>query len=1076
MKLTLIIFFAFVVLNLSGQQKPAFLTEHNAQWVDSVFNSMTLDQKIGQLLMPRGNYSGKAHDVETLKMWVRDFHIGGIVFFASNPTTQATITNELQALSKIPLIIGQDFEWGVGMRLDSADRFPYAATIGAIQGHENLLEAMGSEVAKQCKRIGVHINYAPVVDVNNNPNNPVINFRSYGADKENVASKGLAYMVGMQKHHVLCTAKHFPGHGDTDVDSHHDLPLIPHDRNRLHDVELYPFKKLIAQGLSGIMTAHLNIPAFEPNKGLASTFSPNIVFKLLREDLKFQGLTFTDAMEMQGAVKNYSKGEAMVMALLAGNDVLETFMDVPGTVIAIKNAVKNGTIPLSVINFKVKKILMAKSWVGLDKYQPVVIENLVSELNTIQADILNYQLTEKSITCLKNDLNLLPIKNLEQKIAVLSVDTDGQTDFYSMVSQYTQADFYHLQKNASDYTVDSILQKIDNYDLILAAVHLIDIRSSKNYGLTTSNTRLLKLLAARSNVVISLLGNPYILTKIPELAQSKSLVMAYQQSPYTEKITPQVIFGALPAEGVFPIHISKDFNLGMGVKWPALGRLSYGIPELVGIDRAELYLGLDSIVGLGLAEQAFPGCVLQIAKDGMVIFSKAYGFHTYEDAQNAGKGRTEDIGQYKFIDDAMDNPESLTTTLRPVSSLSDTKGRIKKDHIFDFASVTKVSAATLGIMQLISENKINLDNSLGTYCPSVIGTNKANLKMKDLLTHRAGLKAWIPFWKDAIDTVATMQKAILLEPTYENECFVTIIRPSFIKRLFGKKSKKTIEYLATAIAKPALWARMLTMESRVWKPNIFSKIKSEIYSVTVAQNMYLHKNYRYSIMKQIADSPLETPNKYVYSDLHYYYYPEIIQNLTGQNIESYLAKTYKSIGANSLTFNPLSTNINRNRIVPTEYDSIFRQQLLHGYVHDEGAAMLGGISGHAGLFGNANDLTKLMQMYLQRGSYGSVRFINSAVVDQCSAYQFPEEKNRRGIGFDKKDFNLEIKNAPSLSSDESYGHSGYTGTYTWIDPKYNLVYVFLSNRVYPSRNNTKIGTLNIRPAIGDHIIQCIMKK
>lgn len=229
-------------------------------------------------------------------------------------------------------------------------------------------------------------------------------------------------------------------------------------------------------------------------------------------------------------------------------------------------------------------------------------------------------------------------------------------------------------------------------------------------------------------------------------------------------------------------------------------------------------------------------------------------------------------------------------------------------------------------------------------------------------------------------------------------------------------------------------------------------------------------------MKQIADSPLETPNKYVYSDLHYYYYPEIIQNLTGQNIESYLAKTYKSIGANSLTFNPLSTNINRNRIVPTEYDSIFRQQLLHGYVHDEGAAMLGGISGHAGLFGNANDLTKLMQMYLQRGSYGSVRFINSAVVDQCSAYQFPEEKNRRGIGFDKKDFNLEIKNAPSLSSDESYGHSGYTGTYTWIDPKYNLVYVFLSNRVYPSRNNTKIGTLNIRPAIGDHIIQCIMKK
>jgi beta-N-acetylhexosaminidase len=1064
-----------ILTSISAQIKPAFLTDFNKVWVDSVFSTLTLDQKIGQLLMPRGNYSGKPHDLETLKTWVRDYHIGGIVFFASNPTTQASITNQLQAIAQTPLLIGQDFEWGLGMRLDSTDRFPYAVALGAVKDSEDLLEAMGIEVARQCKRIGVHINYGPVIDVNNNPNNPVINFRSYGSDKINVTQKGLAYMKGMQSQGILCTAKHFPGHGDTDVDSHHDLPLITHARTRLDQIELYPFKKLIDQGLSGIMTAHLNIPALEPQKGLASTFSSKIVYKLLREELNFSGLTFTDAMEMQGAVKNYAKGEAMVKALLAGNDILETFMDVPGTVEAIKRAINDGSLPLEVINFKVKKILKAKSWVGLDNYQPINLANLVPDLNTIQSDLLNYQLTERSITCLRNESNLLPIKNLTQKIAVLSIDVDGVTDFYDMVSQYTTADFYNLPKNAKDVSVDSLLQELENYDVVLAAIHLVDIRASKNYGLTPSNIRLLKILASRENVVINLLGNPYILTKIPDLSLSKSLIMAYQQNVYTEKVVPQIVFGALPAQGVFPVDISSEFKSGDGKFWESINRLSYGIPEQVGVDRVSLILGLDSIVRQGMMEKAFPGCVLQVAKDGKVILQKSYGFHTYEEANLSILTSDNTSNRYSFIDDAMDNPATLNTTIIPKKKTADTIGKVKMDDVFDLASITKIGASSLAIMQLMSDNKFSLDGTLGMYCPSVLGSDKANLKMRDLLTHRAGLKAWIPFWKDAIDTTATIKKALQLYPDYEKECIVTIKKPGFFRRLFGKKSEKIIHFEETAKSKPEFWAKILNGETSVWKPNIFSDIYTDQFNIPVAESMFLNKNYKNRLMKQIADSPLDGSNKYVYSDLHYYYYPEIIKQLTGEKFETYLNNTYRKIGSNSLTFNPL-TKIDHQKIIPTEYDSIFRKQLLRGYVHDEGAAMMGGVSGHAGLFGNANDLTKLMQMYLQHGKYGGQQFIKPEIVSLCTAYQFPELKNRRGIGFDKKDFDPEIKNAPSSASPDSYGHSGYSGTYTWVDPAYNLVYVFLSNRVYPTRNNTKIATLNIRPAIGEHIIKCIIKE
>lgn len=1073
-RICLMLNLVFVGFCAYSQQVPAFLNEYNATWVDSVFNQLTLDQKIGQLLMPRGNYSGRPHDVKQLKEWVSKYKIGGIVFFASNPTAQARLTNELQALSDVPLFIGQDLEWGLGMRLDSTHRFPYNMTIGAAPIDTETLTRMGQEIGRQCKRMGIHINYAPVVDVNNNPKNPVINFRSFGGDKEVVTQNGLALMQGMQSQHILCTAKHFPGHGDTAVDSHYDLPVISHSRDRLDDVELYPFKALIRNGLSGVMTAHLNIPALEAKPGLASTFSYNIVFRLLREEMQFQGLTFTDAMEMEGAVKNYPKGESMVRALLAGNDILETFIEVPLAVEAIKKAISENRISMVAINAKVKKILKAKSWVGLDTYQPIALNHLVQDLNTIESDVVNHILTQNSITCLKNDLNLLPIKDVTQKIAVLSIGKAQSSDFFDMVENYAKADFFSLEHNAEDSQIEQVFQLLKDYDLILATGHFTDIRTAKKYGLTVQNTKILSRLATMDQVVLSLLGSPFILGSIPELAQSKTLLLAYQQSEYTESITPQMIFGALPTLGRLPLTLNNTFYQGMGLHLKPIDRLIYTIPELAGMDRKKLHTAMDSIIYAGLEVGAFPGCVLEVAVDGKVIFNKPYGYHTFEQSLAHDAEQTASIKDHTYIDDAMDN--DMKNYTRPehaqASSISQAKnGQVRTSDIYDLASLTKIIASAPILMTLVSDGQVDIQKRLETYIPSIKNTPIGSVIFKDALTHRAGLKAWIPFWKDAIDTSATLKKAFTLHPEWKDLAVFQVKKPGFIKRIFGKKPQIILDTIASA-HQPELWRLALNETSKTWKKGIFSTRPSTTYSIPVSKDMYMNPAYTATIMQAIKNEPLQTPGKYVYSDLHYYFYPEMVQHLTGQSMENRLQQLYASMGCYNLTYNPWQSSA-LDRVIPTEYDSLFRHQLIHGYVHDEGAALMGGISGHAGLFGNANDVTKMMQLYLQQGNYGSKSYFKPEVIQQFTSYQYPDEHNRRGLVFDKRDLATATRNIPTMTSSSAFGHSGFTGTYAWADPEYKLTYVFLSNRVYPTRYNTKLIDMNIRAAIGDVLIQQI---
>jgi len=1061
----------------SAQKQPDFLINHNTHWVDSVFNAMTLDQKVGQLLMPRGNFSGQGYEPEKIVEWVKEYHIGGVAFFAGQPTTQALIVNRLQEVSKTPLFIGADYEWGLAMRLDSTVRFPYQLALGAMSNNEALIEKMGAEIGRQCRRIGVHINYAPVVDVNVDPNNPVINFRSFGEDKNAVANKGLAYMKGLQSQHIIATAKHFPGHGDTGVDSHYDLPIIKHDRQRLEEVELYPFKKLINNGLSGIMTAHLSIPALDDTPNLSSTMSPKIVNDLLRKDLGYEGLLFTDAMDMQGAVKYFPEGKALVMAALAGNDILETFTDVPTAFNAIKKAVESGEFPMEVLNARVKKILKAKSWVGLDEYQPTRIENLIEDLHSSESEFLNREFAEGGITLIKNANNLLPIKDLTQRIAVVSVDTAGKTAFQRMADNYTTVNHFNIPAavdaaKADEAIINAIITQLSSFDVVLVGLHLSNIRPYSNYGITESTQFALSKLVKLDNVAVTIFGNAYALGKLENLTEAKSIVMANQLTDYTEEAAAQAIFGAIPMRGKLPVTVNDTYKFGDGISSKAIGRLAYGVPEQVGVNSELLNARIDSVINAGLKAEAYPGAVMQVAKDGRVIYQKTFGYHTYEDAKNGDMKLRKTVYDAANRNDAMDISTSGTVNKfanKKTGYIDNERGAVQLDDIYDFASVTKISTSALAVMQLMSEGKFDLDKTFGDYYPEFRNTNKANLKFRDMLTHRSGLKAWIPFWMDAVDSVATIKKAVERGMILESDLVKTEEDRNFFERLFGKDMTYITDYKAS-IAK--VWKKAVSPKTITWKPGIFSDVASDEFTVQIADTLWLNKDYDKTIFQQIADSPVKLNQGYVYSDLHYYTYPRFVPLLTGVPWEDYLKKTYHALGANSLTYNPLLVH-DRSKIVPTEQDNLFRKTLIYGRVHDEGAGMLNGISGHAGLFGTANDLMKLMQMYSQNGSYGGRQFIKPEVIKEVTRYQSNPKENRRAIAFDKLHPDKSIANGPQGASPESYGHSGYTGTFTWVDPATNSVYVFLSNRVYPTRDNNKISSMNIRTEVGNQLYRTI---
>ncbi|MDO7849463.1 glycoside hydrolase family 3 N-terminal domain-containing protein [Hymenobacter sp. M29] len=971
----------------SAAKAPAFTRYLHSPWVDSVMRTLTPDQRAAQLFMVAAYSNRRRVDEDSISALIKQYGIGGLIFFQGGPVRQAKLLNRYQSQSKVPLLVALDGEWGVGMRLDSIVKFPYQMSLGG-ETDTTLLYDMGREIAHQFKRLGMHVNFAPVVDVNNNPANPVIGFRSWGENPAAVARDGRQYMRGMQDAGILAVAKHFPGHGDVDADSHLALPTVRVDRRRLDSLELPPFRSLMAGGLGGMMVAHLNVPALDTVSG-PSTLSKPIITDLLRDEMGFKGLIFTDAMNMRGVISMFPPGEADVRAIMAGNDILEFSKNIPLALRMVRAAVDSGRLTQQEIDVHCRRVLALKQWSGLNHYRPIKLQNLYEDLNPPHAQYLSHRLTELSITLLRNQKNLLPLQRLDTlRIAtlVLGGSPRDTTDFQKAVADYAPAAHFHISATPTLDELTKLRAALKPYNVILVGLQSLGRLPATSFGITPEDNLLLRELAdQKQTLVLSVFGSAYAVAKVRDLDRAAAVVLAYQESENAQSLAAQAIFGGIGATGRLPVTVSDRYPRGFGLRTAPGLRLRYANPEDESMD-PRLEARVDSLVGRALAAQAFPGGQVLIARRGTVVLRKSYGNQTYA---GFGDAATIDAKKKPKVADA----DKSVTVPRPVHN----------DDLYDLASMTKLMAATPALLRLQGQGKFSPDSAMGNYFSFLRGTNKADLKMRDVLAHQARLKAWIPFWQE-------LRK-----------------KNGELRRRYFRADSSARFPLPTAAG---LWAR---------------------------------KDLPARIYKEIGESPLNEKPGYVYSDLSFILYPELVKARTGQTFDAFLQQqVYRPLGATTLGFRP-TNRFPLKRIVPTEVDSAFRRQLLHGTVHDEGAALLGGLSGHAGLFGDANDVAKLAQTYAWGGRYGGQQLFDKTIMDEWTRCQFCPD-NRRALAFDRPAANPTVNSAKSASQ-RSYGHTGFTGTYFWVEPEKDLVVILLTNRVHPTRRNNKLTELSVRSSL-----------
>lgn len=563
--LILLLLFCLPALKVSAQQQP-FISSLSVQnhWVDSVYNRLSKKQRVAQLLFVRAHTNRGQAYADSVADVIKDQQVGGLVFFQGGPGRQADLVNAYQKLPRVHLLVAMDGEWGLGMRLDSAISFPYQMTLGAIQDNK-LIYKMGQEVAAQFKRIGVQMNFAPDMDVNNNPDNPVINYRSFGDNKYNVAEKGIAYMQGMQSGGLLTTAKHFPGHGDTNVDSHQDLPQLPFSRERLDSLEEYPFREAIKAGISGIMIAHMNIPALDTTARLPSTLSRPIITGLLKDSLGFKGLVVSDAMEMKGVTKFFPNGEADVRAFLAGNDILELSEDSKRAIKLIRKAIRKDEITKDEFVTKVKKVLAAKYWVGLNHYQPVNTTNLSADINNAPAKALVQQLGDAAVTLLKGD-SLIEKLDAGKRTAIISIGVNALTPYQQALGHYfTNSMSFYIPKDMAVADMNTMLQNLKGYDQIIISIHDTRLRPASKLDYTSNVKLMIAQLASLPNTVISVFANPYTIAGLPGIEKAGAILACYQKDDFMQIAATKVITKQIKAAGKLPVSVNLFFTNGMGI-------------------------------------------------------------------------------------------------------------------------------------------------------------------------------------------------------------------------------------------------------------------------------------------------------------------------------------------------------------------------------------------------------------------------------------------------------------------------------------------------------------------------------
>lgn len=963
------VLFICIYSSVFAQKNPLITKDstQQAQWVNARYEAMSLDEKLGQLFMVSVASNQSKSNTDYIKKLVEEQHIGGVIFSTGGPVRQAELTNSYQHASKTPLMIAMDAEWGLAMRLDSTYAFPWNMTLGAIKD-SSVVEKVGKQIGKHAKRLGVHINFAPDIDINTNPENPIIGNRSFGEDRDNVVKNAIAFMKGIESESVLSSGKHFPGHGDTSVDSHKALPLIPFSKARLDSVELYPFRKLINAGISSIMVGHLSVPSLEIQKKIPSSLSEQIISGVLKEKMGFKGLVFTDALNMNGVGDPKQPGDIELAAFIAGNDILLMPKDVIAAKARLLKALKEGKITEKRLATSVKKILLAKYKAGLHSYKPVLLKDLYADLNNLENDLIYEETIENAITVVKNDFSVLPIKKLEnKKIAYIKIGDDTHDIFLEELNKYTEVTEINMSQIAS------FNSSVSAYNMVIMGHHKSNDSPWKSYKYTKEELATIKSVAAlrSSNTILVEFVKPYALSDIETLEDIDGIVVAYQNSRLAQQKAAQLIFGAIPAKGKLPVSAHPKLPVNTSFLFDGIARLGYSYPERVGMNSTKLAM-VDHLVQNGLDSLMFPGAQVLVARKGKVIYNKAFGKATY----------------------------NATTPLTT-------------DAIFDLASLTKILGTLPILMQMEEKGKLSLNQTFQELVPAYATTELKNVTVLKALSHYGRLPAWIAFYVSTLD---------------ENR------KPS--GEFYRDKPLKG-------------------------------------YSIKVSDKLYLVDAYKDSIYNRIGRQDLKS-NRYRYSDVGYFVFHKYIEDVYGEKQDVVVNRLfYKPLGATTMTYNPLE-KFPKSRIVPSEEDNYYRYQTVQGYVHDMGAAMQGGVGGHAGLFSNANDIAKMMQMYLQGGLYGGDRFMSSRTVKKFNTCYFCNENVRRGVGFDKADLKT---GSPTFGgvSQQSFGHSGFTGTFTWADPEEELVYVFLSNRTYPTASNRLLVKSGLRTRIQKAIYDAIEK-
>lgn len=923
------------------------------QWIARAMDTLTLEQKIGQLLVLPVYAASDPNYLQDIEYLIGKHYIGSIIFHEGHPVQQAKLINKFQSQAPLPLLMGLDAGRGLGSKLDSTMLFPNKTTLGAIQDESYLFKA-GGEIARQCRLMGIHLNFSPIIDIDLQAKKTSAG-NTFNEDDYAALSKGISFMQGMEAYGILpCFKRHpKPVHA-----SLHNANTAENPINRL----------------TGSMVAHINMPMLSDSEPEASTLMRTSVSKahLVRQYLALEGLAFSEPL-IKVSDKGYAPGELELEALLAGNDMLLFPKNVPEAVRKLQESVLKGVISREDIDIRVQRVLRAKYQAGLDTRTTVDTTRLYEQLNSSYARWIKQQLYEQATTVVRNEDKLLPVTVLDTttfaSLALgASVADEEHTPFQQTLSLYTTFAHYAIPRGFEKmYDYDLLFNRLKQYDHVVVALHDDISGTGASPLLPESALAFLKFLAKETNITLVIFGHPY---RLPEFEDFHTLVCAYENDPLAQKVAPQVLFGAIAGHGKLPVQASGKLPAGTGEATKALGRLAYTFPEAVDINADTLKL-IDSLANWAIAERATPGCQVLVARKGKVFFHKSYGYQTYD-------------------------------SLMPIDN----------ETLYDIASVTKVAATLQAIMFLEERGIIALDKKVSSYLPELKSTDKKNVTVREVLLHRAGLKSFIPFWQMTKDRDRLNPEIYSLYPQNQFDNQIT-----------------SGLYAATSL-KDSLWSwtinsKLITSKGKApsWKP---------VYS-------------------------------YRYSDLSFYILYNLIERVTHQPIDEFLSQNfYAPLGLNTLTYRPLC-RFSIERIAPTEEDNIFRNTLVRGTVHDEGAALCGGIAGHAGLFSNANDLAVLMQMNLQDGQYGGVRFLQPGTVRRFSTRQFND--NRRGLGWDKPEYIREGGPTAPEASYDSFGHLGFTGTAVWVDPQYDLVYIFLSNRIHPSVRNTKLLTEGVRTKI-----------